>query len=170
MTDQALLPNPAWANEFIKQFIRLRSTLSELSERIPLPVPTEQRTPLPHPNNVKAWCQRMMDENQLPILAEIVRIDQVNTRAALKHLVELVRADNEKDLLTSVMVWLWALLMRLDALLLPDTAAVLRNLFRALATRRSMMDADDDMLGAVNIALTIIHRVFGQSIPMNDNR
>eukprot|EP00474_Spongospora_subterranea_P003065 CRZ03523.1 hypothetical protein [Spongospora subterranea] len=168
MSAHERLPNPQWSMEFTLRFQQLRRSFSMMASQPKSPQPTIHRTPLPHPNNSKAWRQRILDERMFPTLTEMLILDQVAARSAVSYISDVVHPDSGGALNQSLFKWLWALLLHLEQPLLAETSAVLCSLYRSLATRRAVSEnISDETIANINIILCIVQHIFGQSIPMD---
>lgn len=171
-----LAPDSEWQTDFLCQFADVRQSLRRWSARGP---PQVHPRKLPARTDVQAWrriCgwepERDGARPSLPQLSACTALEQVD----VQHLVQLHahwlddawEEEGAEALTDQRAAWLFALLARLDADLLADTAASLRHIFRVLTrvrARHSASEAASARVASVNVLITIIARYFKQAGP-----
>ncbi|CAG8558653.1 3517_t:CDS:2 [Funneliformis caledonium] len=100
-----------------------------------------------------------IDEMTLPLVSVVSKIDQVTTITLLSY--------HQKWISNGITIaqsqWLFALLARIDNLLMPNQMAILRQLSEKCIQLRQLADEEDLlMLASLNIIITIVRKYFGQ--------
>jgi hypothetical protein len=179
--DDCLLPppglevDPDWAETFLGTFGDVRQSLRRWAA-----TPVEKRPPtmrLPALTDVQAW-QRICGWGDQPSRAErpsmstLLALDLLSVQTLVQltadWLDEAWEADGRNALRQPRALWLFALLGRLDADLLADTASRLRQIFRTLTRVRARYargEAASERVAEVNMLVLIVARHFRQAAP-----
>jgi hypothetical protein len=83
------------------------------------------------------WKQNLSPTGFPPTVALLSQMDQVMVRRVLAHLVHIFRTRTTGNSVVQLSSWIYALLVRLDAPLHRDDAAVLYDLLKHLSIRRA---------------------------------
>lgn len=182
----ACLPPPAglevddaWAAEFLASFADVRQSLRRWDALRRKRRPAEHK--LPALSDAQAWCRICgwathpsgePVRGSPPTLALVLELEPLAVQTLVRMSADWLEAAWEEQgagaLQRPRALWLFALLARLDADLLADTAARLRLVFRVLTrvrARHGRADAASTEVAELNVLLLILARYFRQAAP-----
>lgn len=179
--DECLQPPPGlevdaeWADNFMATFADVRQSLRRWAARAGRnPHPVAHR--LPALKDTQAW-QRLCGWDAAPgrgrpEMSLLLALQPVDVQTLVQYHAEWLEAAWEldgRDVLRGMRgAWLFALLARLDADMLADTAAQLRQIFRVLTrvrARHSRGEAASESAAQTSMLILVIARYFRQAAP-----
>jgi hypothetical protein len=179
--DECLQPPPGleveaeWADNFMATFADVRQSLRRWAARAGREPQLLSRR-LPALKDAQAW-QRLCGWDAAPSggqpeMCVLVALQPVDVQTLVQYHAEWLEAAWEldgRDALRGVRgAWLFALLARLDADMLADTAARLRQIFRVLTrvrARHSRAEAASESAAQTGMLILIVARYFRQAAP-----
>lgn len=168
-----------WAHAFLAAFADIRQSLRRWSTVSP-----ERRPParkLPSLSDAQAWSRicgwathpsGVPARGAQPELSLLLQLDPLAVQTLVQLSGDWLEAAWEEEGIDALRppraLWLFALLARMDADLLADTAARLRLIFRILTrirARQRRSDAASTAVAELNILVLIVARYFRQAAP-----
>eukprot|EP01100_Stratorugosa_tubuloviscum_P013647 TRINITY_DN6982_c1_g1_i1.p1 TRINITY_DN6982_c1_g1~~TRINITY_DN6982_c1_g1_i1.p1 ORF type:complete len:301 (+),score=138.61 TRINITY_DN6982_c1_g1_i1:44-904(+) len=163
-----------WANNFLKQFEEKRKGLIKKYEKFDLK--KDEYPNLPSIKFRKEWKKMCLINKIEPTLKLIYSLDEVKTKKLLTYHIEWLQQTNELD--RQIVLWLFALLTKVDTLLDADISASLRSLFLFCKSKKLELEAlealeanvsnssdNNDKIAAASILMIISGKFFGQAAP-----
>ncbi|CAI2163165.1 13479_t:CDS:2 [Funneliformis geosporum] len=171
-----------WENRFLMKFDLIRQGLEKRVRKNFGPSRNKSSIELPARNDEAGWlkfCYGVnsiheslnlakdiglenegdIDEMTLPLVSVVSQMDQITTITLLSY--------HQKWISNGITIaqsqWLFALLARVDNLLMPNQMAILRQLSEKCIQLRQKVDEEDlIMFASLNIIITIVRKYFGQ--------
>jgi len=166
---EGLAPKVEWQEMMVLNFQNLRDMLEEVKKNGNI---NKDNVKMPHYRDINAWksfCfpkgdfdKKFVDETKLPLLDYIVSFEEFTITSLIEnHINWLI----ESGFSLHRAHWIYALLVRLEKPLLPETSSKLRELILFCCKERSQIPPNDKtnpLLPSLNILITIIDKYFGQ--------